>query len=77
MDISREIYAAQIEHEVEFGRKPTKLYLGRRQCEALRVMAWEMASYVMTRDVTAITRSEYRGMKIYGVDDENYIGVGV
>lgn len=77
LDISREIRVAQVEHDVETGKAPKKLYLGRVQWEALQAFAWESANFRMVDSAMGLARSEYCGMKVYKVDDENYVAVGV
>lgn len=53
---------------------PTKLFLGLRDWEDLEAMAFNECHFVL-RNVSGKQRSEYRGMKVYLVDDASYVGV--
>ena len=76
-DLMRDIEIARCEFECSASAKPTKLYLGRNQFLELRALAWEACSYRMMPGVMGVQRNEYCGMKIYEVDDQDYVGVGL
>lgn len=75
--IASNINAVVCKHEVLTGRRATKLYLGRTEFEDLKSLAWRACSYRMERNLVGDQRPEYCGMKIYEVDDESYLSVGL
>lgn len=55
--------------------RPTKLYVGAVEFEELREDA-ESQGFIIDKSAVGDMRAEYRGMKIYPVDEDNYLGVG-
>jgi hypothetical protein len=78
MKLIQQIEVARVEFSRGFARgpvQPTKLFLGRQEWEAARHIALTKCGFVMTGGDGA-DRPEYRGMKIYQMDDECYLEVG-
>jgi hypothetical protein len=69
-----------ISHKVEafygeVGRMPTAIYLGRCEWEHLRVFA-SMTGVLFTEFQEA-NIPEYKGIKVYKIEVESYLGVGI
>lgn len=75
--ITHYIAAAAVKHEVLTGQKPTKLYLGRIESEELKELTWKAPLFRTECDVIGGRRPEFWGLKIFTVDDESYVAVGV
>jgi len=73
--LTHRIAALSAGFEVRMMARPTKLYLGATEWEELRELA-EQNSFRIDRTATGDRRAEYRGMKIYPIDEDNYLGVG-
>lgn len=73
LDVSGEVRARTEFYQRYFNQLPKKLLLGKQQIAALN----EWAKRAGFKSIPKIEgkRTEYNGMQIYQVDDENYVGV--
>lgn len=71
--ITERINQALYKHETD-GNRPAKcLYLGRQEANELRSQARHWPTVGIEE---VIKRDEYRGCRIYTVDEESYLAVG-
>lgn len=73
--LTHRIAALSAGFEVRMMTRPTKLYLGAAEWEELRAIAEQM-DFRIDKTATGDRRAEYRGMKIYAIDEDSYLGVG-
>jgi hypothetical protein len=56
---------------------PKTLYLGQKQFDELRLLAERISTFQLQAfPKSEISRAEYKGMKIYLVDSDDYVACG-
>lgn len=74
LEIISEIAGRTARYEQLHNGKPRKLLLGKSEWTALQHFADQVMNFKMLA-ADGLSRPEFKGMKVYPVDDENYIGV--
>lgn len=77
MSITTLIDEGALEFERRTGRKPTILYLGRGDRDALFIFTLDMPMVKYGPNETAPNRSTYRGWPIFVVDSDRHVGFSV
>ena len=67
------VHTARCNFEMDTGKKPTRLLLGKRELGWLKNIAADYGFIVSVR--SGSVRSEYMGLPVYEMDDEEFLGV--
>ena len=73
--LEKNIDVARYSFEMETGKPVTKLYLGWETYRDLMQKLQHMPTFKV--DIRDVVRAEYMGMKIYRVDEKQYLSVGI
>jgi hypothetical protein len=71
--LASSVHRARYEYEARTSKRPTKLLLGKRELVWLQRIAASSNAIVVT--APGPSRTEYMGLAVYAVDDEEYLEV--